>query len=181
MTIAFISASPSVASRSGALLSHAGTRLRAYGLQTQTLNLRELPPAALLNADRQEPSIAEALETLAGASLVVLATPIYKAAYSGLLKVFLDLLPQDGLRGKWVWALGTSGSPAHLLALDFALAPVLASLGARQHIDPVYANDADFHDLQPSEALQRRLASSASLALQALLPQSPAFATAARC
>ena len=30
-----------------------------------------------------------------GADLVIVATPIYKAAYSGLLKAFLDLLPQD--------------------------------------------------------------------------------------
>ena len=50
-------------------------------------------------------------------------------------------MPQDGLTGKSVWSLATGGSIAHLLALDYALRPVLAALGARSHIDPVYATD----------------------------------------
>jgi len=74
----------------------------------------------------------------------LVATPIYKAAYSGLLKSFLDLLPQDGLRGKTVLPLATGGSTAHLLALDYALKPVLGALGARHILDSVYATDAQF-------------------------------------
>ncbi|MBO0743094.1 MAG: NAD(P)H-dependent oxidoreductase, partial [Hyphomicrobiaceae bacterium] len=73
------------------------------------------------------------------AHAVVLATPIYKAAYSGLLKAFLDLLPQDGLHGKWIWPLATGGSPAHTLALDHSLRPVLDNLGAHQVVPSVYA------------------------------------------
>jgi FMN reductase len=61
---------------------------------------------------------------------VVVATPVYKAAYSGLLKVFLDVLPQTALKGKLVLPLATGGSPHHMLALDYALRPVLQSLGA---------------------------------------------------
>jgi len=59
---------------------------------------------------------------------VVIATPIYKAAYSGILKAFLDLMPQFGLTGKVVLPLATGGSPAHVLAIDYALRPVLSSL-----------------------------------------------------
>jgi len=62
----------------------------------------------------------------------VVATPIYKAAYSGLLKIFLDVLPQFGLREKVVFPLATGGTVAHVLALDYALRPVLSSL------DPVH-------------------------------------------
>jgi GNAT superfamily N-acetyltransferase len=58
------------------------------------------------------------------------ATPVYQAAYSGLLKVFLDLLPQFAFRGKAVLPLVTGGSPAHVLAVDYALRPVLSQLGA---------------------------------------------------
>ena len=58
--------------------------------------------------------------------MVIVATPIYKAAYSGLLKVFLDLLPAEALRGKTVLPLASGGSVAHLLALDYALKPVLS-------------------------------------------------------
>lgn len=80
--------------------------------------LRDLPPASLLQA--QTDGIAQA-----AADVVIVATPIYKAAYSGLLKVFLDLLPPDALRGKTVLPLAMGGSLAHLLALDYALKPVL--------------------------------------------------------
>ncbi|WP_204272820.1 NAD(P)H-dependent oxidoreductase, partial [Escherichia coli] len=81
--------------------------------------------------DVREPAIAAAVLAVEQADLVVVSTPIYKAAYSGLLKVFLDLLPPDALRGKLVLPLATGGSPAHVLALDYALKPVLSALGAR--------------------------------------------------
>jgi FMN reductase len=73
---------------------------------------------------------------------VVVATPVYKAAYSGVLKVFLDLLPQTGLAGKTVLPLATGGSPNHMLALDYALRPVLQSLGAKHILSGIYATDA---------------------------------------
>jgi FMN reductase len=49
---------------------------------------------------------------------------VYKAAYSGLLKTLLDLLPQCALAGKVVLPVVTCGSPAHVLAIDYALRPL---------------------------------------------------------
>ena len=79
---------------------------------------------------------------MAEADIVVVATPVYKAAYSGVLKVFLDLLPQTALKGKTVLPLATGGSPHHMLALDYALRPVLQSLGAKNILPGIYATDA---------------------------------------
>lgn len=73
---------------------------------------------------------------------MVVATPVYKAAYSGVLKVFLDLLPQTALKGKTVLPLATGGSPHHMLALDYALRPVLQSLGAKNILPGIYATDS---------------------------------------
>jgi FMN reductase len=61
----------------------------------------------------------------------VVATPVYKAAYTGILKAFLDLLPQLGLTGKSALPLATGGTLAHVLAIDYGLRPVLQSLGTR--------------------------------------------------
>ena len=72
----------------------------------------------------------------------MVATPVYKAAYSGVLKVFLDLLSQNALQGKTVLPLATGGSPHHMLALDYALRPVLQSLGAKHILPGIYATDA---------------------------------------
>ncbi len=134
-----ISASSSERSRSAALLDAAGLALHRAGVASSRLVLRELPPEELLRARTATPELAKALAQVASASAVVVATPIYKAAYSGLLKVFLDLLPQDGLNGRWVWPLATGGSPAHTLALDHSLRPVLDNLGVHQVLPSVFA------------------------------------------
>ncbi|MCE4554726.1 NADPH-dependent FMN reductase [Roseateles cellulosilyticus] len=142
MHITSISGSPSERSRSAWLTQLAVTRLEALATRNAHIAVRDLPAAALINADAQHPAIAEAVRAVATARLVIVGTPIYKAAYSGLLKLFLDLLPPDALRDKAVLPLATGGSPAHLLALDYALKPVLSALGARHVLDAVFATDA---------------------------------------
>jgi FMN reductase len=66
---------------------------------------------------------------------------VYKAAYSGLLKTFLDVLPQFGLRGKVVLPLATGGSVAHVLAIDYALRPVLSSLDPLHIVNGLFLLD----------------------------------------
>jgi len=139
MDALLIAASPSERSRSAALLHGAALALEHAGIVVRRLALSELPAEALLRVRTAEPPLRDALDHVRCASAVVLATPIYKAAYSGLLKAFLDLLPQDGLHGKWIWPLATGGSPAHTLALDHSLRPVLDNLGAHQVVPSVYA------------------------------------------
>lgn len=142
MSVLLIAASPTQPSRSAALLDAVGQRLQARGAHTELLSLRELEPRALLLADTRHPNIAQAVAQVASAQVVVVATPVYKAAYSGLLKVFLDLLAQTALQGKTVLPLATGGSPHHMLALDYALRPVLQSLGAKHILPGIYASDA---------------------------------------
>ncbi|RZU00948.1 FMN reductase [Rivibacter subsaxonicus] len=132
--------SPSSTSRSEALARGVTEALALH--EPQWLRLRELPAQALLHADASAPALQAALASVHAASVVLVATPIYKAAYSGLLKTFLDLLPPDALRDKTVLPLATGGSAAHLLAVDYALKPVLAALGARDILDAIYATDA---------------------------------------
>jgi FMN reductase len=149
MHIVSISGSPSPRSRSGWLLRLAEARLEPLSSGGATIAVRELPARALVDGDGTSKAICTAIERLARAELVLVATPIYKAAYSGLLKLFLDLLPPDALRGKTVLPLATGGTIAHFLALDYALKPVLAALGARDILDGVFATDAQ---LAPHES-----------------------------
>ena len=142
MSILLIAGSPSERSRSAALLDAVSLRLSVRGTAVHRLHIRDLSPQALLLADTNHRSIAHAVDQVAEADALVVATPVYKAAYSGVLKVFLDLLPQSALRGKAVLPLATGGSPHHMLALDYDLRPVLQSLGARHILPGVYATDA---------------------------------------
>ncbi|MDX3075524.1 NADPH-dependent FMN reductase [Streptomyces sp. MI02-7b] len=130
-----VSGSPSAASRTARLLRHLDNRLRAQGHDVIPLDVRSLPPEALLHADIGHPAIVEAVGSFQRADGVVIGTPVYKAAYSGLLKSLLDLLPQYALAGKTVLPLATGGTTAHVLAIDYALRPVLSSMGAA-HITP---------------------------------------------
>jgi len=141
MNIVSISGSPQPRSRSSWLLQLARARLEHVAQSSHVIVVRDLPAQALLAADTAAEPIRIAVAQVLAADLVIVATPIYKAAYSGLLKIFLDLLPPDALRGKTVFPLATGGSLAHLLALDYALKPVLSVLGARDILDGVFATD----------------------------------------
>jgi FMN reductase len=123
-----IAGSPSSSSRTLRLADSLAARLQARGLDSALLDLRSLPAEDLLHAHVEAPAIAAAVQQLAAARGVVIVTPVYKAAYSGLLKTFLDLLPQFGLRDKVVLPLAMGGSAAHVLSIDYALRPVLSSL-----------------------------------------------------
>ncbi|RFC70268.1 NADPH-dependent FMN reductase [Streptomyces sp. AcE210] len=142
-TVLSISGSPSATSRTARLLRHLDARLEAQGHDVIALDVRTLPAEALLGADFAHPAIVEATELLARADGVVVATPVYKAAYSGLLKALLDLLPQYGLDGKTVLPLATGGTSAHVLALDYALRPVLNSMGADHIVQGWFTLDKD--------------------------------------
>jgi FMN reductase len=142
MSVLLISGSPSERSRTAALLESVGQRLEARGVQVDRLRVRNLAPQALLLADFGHPSISRASGQVAVADVIVVATPVYKAAYSGVLKVFLDVLPQDAFKGKIVLPLATGGSASHMLALDYALRPVLQSLCARLILPGVFATEA---------------------------------------
>jgi FMN reductase len=136
-----ISGSPSVTSRTGAVLRIVENRLAASGHTTETLAVRDVPPAALLGADLGHPAIAAAATAVERADGVIVATPVYKASYTGLLKALLDVLPQYALTGKTVLPLATGGSAAHVLAIDYALRPVLTSMGARHVVQGYFLLD----------------------------------------
>ncbi|WP_338904897.1 NADPH-dependent FMN reductase [Streptomyces nigra] len=134
-TVLSVSGSPSATSRTARLLRLLDDRLRTQGHEVIPLDVRTLPAEALLHADFAHPAIVEATQLFERAEGVVIGTPVYKAAYSGALKALLDLLPQYALAGKTVLPLATGGTTAHVLAIDYALRPVLNSMGPA-HITP---------------------------------------------
>jgi FMN reductase len=162
MNLVAISGSPSPRSRSAWLLQFARTRLEATCARSDLVVVRDLPADALVRGDAESEPICVARAKISGADTVLVATPIYKAAYSGLLKLFFDLLAPDAFRGKTVLPIATGGSLAHLLALDYALKPVLSALGASAVLDGMFAVDAQLvaHEsggYLPDDSLVERL------------------------
>ena len=161
-----LSASPSrEASRSRELLSAALERLERAGVRARHVDLARLPAEALLGR-ASDARVSEALADLAASRILVVATPVYRATYSGLLKVFFDLLPHGALAGKVVVAIATGGSAAHQLALDHGLRPLVASLGGLTVPTGVYASPEQFRESGPDAALLARVHRAAEEALE---------------
>ena len=163
MSVLLLGGSPSASSSGERLLQYIGEKLAARGHASTRLQVRDLPAQALVHGDARDPAIARALAQVHAATAVVIATPVYKASYTGLLKTFLDLLPQDGLDGKLVLPLATGGSQSHMLVLDYALRPVLASLSPRAILPGIYATSSQLYwsaetGLVPDAPITERLA-----------------------
>jgi FMN reductase len=138
-----MSASPSPQSRTALVVDHVLEVLAGADLMTRHIKLRDMDSEALIHAKSAHVSIARTVAAIEQADGIVIATPIFKASYSGLLKIFLDLLPQFALSGKAVLPIATGGSVAHLLALDYGLRPVLQSMGARHIVQSLFVPESD--------------------------------------
>lgn len=106
------------------------------------VDLADLGPALL---DWTDPGVSALVEQVSAADLVVVASPTYKAAYTGLLKLFLDRFPTDGLRGVAV-PLMLGAGPGHALAPELTLRPVLTEIGGLVPAKGLYVVDAAFDD-----------------------------------
>lgn len=96
--------------------------------EPELLDLADLQPLLLTPGPPLD--VRSALERVRASDLLVVASPTYKATYTGLLKVFLDLLPSGGLEGVTAVPVLVMGSPAHTLAVEVHLRPLLLELGA---------------------------------------------------
>ncbi len=157
-----IAGSPSHPSRTYSIVEYVGNLLKQEGFDLDIISVRDLPAEDLIYGRYDSPALEQPKALLAKADGVIISTPIYKAAYTGVLKTFLDLLPQKSLSGKVVLPIATGGSIAHLLAIEYALKPILGELGARHILATVYAIDKQIQrqedgSLRLDEELEPRL------------------------
>lgn len=139
--IAFIVGSPTHGSRLFALTQFFEDRLALAGYGIDFISAADLPAEDLLRADFNSPVIRQVIAAVEEADAVIIASPVFKASYSGALKTILDVIPQKGLQGKLVLPLFIGGTIAHLLAVDYALKPVVAALGGTHILGGVFAVD----------------------------------------
>ncbi len=90
------------------------------------------------------PTLQAAIDAVLAADGLIVATPIFSASYSGLFKLFFDVLERDGLAGRPVLMAATGGTARHSLALEHALRPLFAYLNAATVATAVYAAAEDW-------------------------------------
>ncbi|WP_339527866.1 NADPH-dependent FMN reductase [Pseudomonas mucidolens] len=142
MLVVTLGGSPSQRSRSGVLLDHSRRWLQQQGVEVVSYRVRDFPAEDLLHARFDSPTVLDLLQQVANADGLLIATPVYKASFSGALKSMLDLLPERALAHKVVLPMATGGSIAHMLAVDYALKPVLSALKAEELLHGIFAEDS---------------------------------------
>lgn len=169
MLVVSIGGSPSTRSRSGVLLEHSRQWLQDQGVEVVTFQVRDFPAEDLLHARFDSPRVQHLQELVKQADGLIVATPVYKASFAGALKTLLDLLPERALEHKVVLPIATGGSIAHMLAVDYALKPVLSALKAQETLQGIFADDSQIaygevsKPAQLSAALEQRLQDSLEL------------------
>ncbi len=126
--IVILSGSPSEESRSELILLYLGNLLKEKGYLVTHISVRDVPQEDLFEGNFKNEAIKNIVSIVEGAQGIIVGSPVYKAAYSGVLKSLIDLFPEDALEHKPVLPIMTGGSASHLLAIDFALKPLLSNL-----------------------------------------------------
>jgi FMN reductase len=99
-----------------------------------------------------DPAAAELKARVLAAPALVVATPTYKATYTGLLKLFLDQFDAGELAGVVTVPLMTGAATVHALALDVHLVPVLVEIGASCPVRGPFLAGSDVDD--PASAIE---------------------------
>jgi FMN reductase len=89
---------------------------------------------------------AHVLEQVMAADMFIIATPIFRASFTGALKNLLDHIPVEGLMGKACGLIGMGATDHHYLTVDTQLRPVLAWFGAHLVPGQVYLQSQHFQD-----------------------------------
>ena len=122
--------------------------LRGAGIEPQieVVELRDQAKDLVNNllAGFPSPHLRAALDAVLAADGLIAVTPIFSASYSGLFKLFFDLVERDGFAGKPVLIAATGGTARHSLALEHALRPLFAYLNAAVVATAVYAATEDW-------------------------------------
>lgn len=126
-----------------------GTAISARGeaAEVEFVELREIAvelATSMTAGGLPTPKVAAIREQVSAADGLIVVTPVFAGSYSGLFKMFFDLLDGDALNGMPVIIAATAGTPRHSLVLDFAMRPLLTHLRAVVVPTGVFAATDDF-------------------------------------
>ncbi|MBP2116749.1 FMN reductase [Cohnella lubricantis] len=128
--------------RLNGIVEYVRSKVAEAGIKPSLIAVRDLPAEDLLHARFDSEAIQAANREVEQADAVIVATPVFKASFPGVLKAYIDLLPQKGFQNKVVLPIAIGGTIAHLLSIDFAMKPVLSTMGPRNLLAGVFVQDA---------------------------------------
>jgi FMN reductase len=100
---------------------------RGVTVSNRTVDVAELGGGLF---EWQNAAVDDVLKAIAECQLLVVASPVYKATFTGVIKMLLDRIPMEGLANRVVLPVMVAAAPIHVLAVEAHLRPVLVELGA---------------------------------------------------
>ncbi|ROQ39999.1 FMN reductase [Frondihabitans sp. PhB188] len=143
MIVTVVAGNPKPASRTLEAARHVAESITGRAADSE-VDVVTLGPSLLGWGDD---TVKAAVELVAGSDLVIVASPTYKASYTGVLKCFLDQIDgATGLKGVTVVPLMLGAGPTHALAPELLLKPILVELGATAPAQGLYLNEKAYAD-----------------------------------
>lgn len=135
-----------------AIVDRLGARLP---VDVHVIRLHELGPgfAGALRRDQLPDSVELELRAIERADLLVVATPVYRASFTGLFKHLFDFVEQYALVDTPVLLAATGGSERHALILEHQLRPLFGFFQAVTLPLGIYAHDSDFLEYRVASPL----------------------------
>ena len=142
----------------------------ALPIEVHLIELGNIGPqlAGALYRSQLPASVEDEIAAIESADLLVVASPVYRASYTGLFKHLFDFVHHEALIDKPVLLAATGGSDRHALVIDHQLRPLFSFFQARTLPIGVYAVEKDFDGYEvDSQELKDRIA----LAIARAVPQ----------
>ena len=92
------------------------------------------------------------VERVVQADMYLIASPVFRASFTGALKNLLDHIPVEGLQGKVCGLVVMGATDHHYLSVDTQLRPVLAWFGVHSLPGAVYLQSRHFQDGQLADS-----------------------------
>lgn len=120
--------------------------VRGKEVTVEMITLRDLADDIAKGSvgDKYGERLDSAIAAVGAADGLVVASPIYKASYSGLFKAFWDLVPRDAIINMPVVLAATGGSNRHALVPDVVMRGLFAFFRAVPTATSLMATKEDF-------------------------------------
>lgn len=152
MDVAIVIGNPRSGGRTTTVAEAVASHITDAIAGTHTATTYELSALTGELFDWSSTRVASVNDAVRTADLAVFASPTYKASFTGLLKVFLDRYPNDGLAGLVAVPVMLGAGRMHQLAVETQLRPVLVELAAVVPTKGLFVVDSELDTLNSAIA-----------------------------
>ncbi|WP_181335505.1 NAD(P)H-dependent oxidoreductase [Hyphomicrobium methylovorum] len=161
LTVVKINGSPTQPSKTGILVDAVADAIaKVTPVENFSIALSNVGPEFMCGLTRPDISAKgeELLRLAESADILIIGTPVYRAAYTGILKHFFDLVDRDAMRDRKAVLCATGGTPLHGLVIEHQLRPLMGFFAIQTATTGLYGLSEDFaNGAISSSALQSRV------------------------